>query len=54
MNRELKLTCRMSGFRSVKVTSGAQIVVAVKVGTLHMSRGLVLGRERRRRDREIL
>lgn len=48
---ELKLTCKMSGFRSQKVTSGAQIVCAVKVGTLHMSRGLVLGRARRRRER---
>lgn len=31
----LKLTCKMSGFRSLKVTSGAQIVCAVKVGILH-------------------
>lgn len=54
MNRELKLTCEMSGFRSQKVTSGAQIVSAVKVGTLHRSRELVLGSEWRRRDREIL
>ena len=35
----------MSGFRSQKVTSGAQIVSAVKVGTLHLSQGLLLGRE---------
>lgn len=31
MNRELKLTCKMSGFTSQKVTSRKQIV---KVGTL--------------------
>lgn len=36
MNRELKLTCKMSGFRSQKVKSGAQIVRAVKAGTPHV------------------
>lgn len=44
----------MSGFRFQKVTSGAQIVSAVKVGTLHGSRGHLSGRERRWRDSEIL
>lgn len=37
-----------------KVTSGAQIVSAVKVGTLDESRGLVLGSKWRRRDEEVL
>lgn len=54
MNRQLKLTRKMSGFRTQKVTSGAQIVSAVRAGTLQRSRGLVLRKERRRKDREIL
>lgn len=38
MNRELKLTPKMSGFRSGKVTGGAQHVATVKVGKPPASR----------------
>lgn len=43
MNRELKLTCKMSGFRSQKVARRAQIVCALKVGTSYEPRAYVWG-----------